>query len=221
MNSTPDQTKQDNDPSDGYGPSETPRSSQGDQVDSCFTCSTCGKSWPSNRSRASHQVHCRKAQERNQRSNASRPDLRQSSQTGNGPVHNHSANPTGKSFLHQKKDHVNIKETCESMESMPRLNLPNAGDIGAWKELDEEQSEALSPLVRLETNRREVVTTPTLVGRGLSTMMMIKMMMMIMLMLLLLMMMIMISTLLVTRSNFSYFLVPIGKKNPCFISYVC
>ena len=77
MNSSPDPTRQDNDPSDGYGPSETPRSSQGDQVDSCFTCSTCGKSWPSNRSRASHQVHCRKAQRENQRSNASRPDLRQ------------------------------------------------------------------------------------------------------------------------------------------------
>ncbi len=145
MINSPDQNPKDNDPSNGYRPSENPRSTQ-DQEEGCFTCNTCGKGWPSHRSRVSHQVHCRKTQERNQRSNASRPNLRQTCQTGNGPVHNHSTNPTGKCFLHQKKDHVNVKETCENLESMPRLNLPNAGDLGAWSELDNELSDALSTL---------------------------------------------------------------------------
>ena len=51
--------------------------------------------------------------------------------------------------------------TVESMESMPRLKLPNAGDIGAWKELDEELSEAFStlpdytdPTVQIERRER-------------------------------------------------------------------
>ena len=49
---------------------------------------------------------------------------------------------------------MNVKETCENLESMPRLSLPNAGDLGAWNELDNELSDALSTLYQT-TNRKK------------------------------------------------------------------
>ena len=52
----------------------------------------------------------------------------------------------GKAFYTRKKITLNIKEICENIESLPRLNLPNTGEVRPWNKLDEELSEALSTL---------------------------------------------------------------------------
>ena len=92
--------------------------------------------------------------------NASRPSLHKSCQSGEGQVKNHRANLKDNKFLHQKKDQLNVNQVCGKVESKPRLNLPKAGDQRAWKELDNELSEALESLPiykdpTVELERRE------------------------------------------------------------------
>ena len=83
-------------------------------------------------SRAFHQVHCRKAQDRpkEQCCKARSPsDVQKRKWAGLQPW----CQSAGKNFLRQKKDHLTIKVTCENIESLPKLNLSNAGDARPWR----------------------------------------------------------------------------------------